>query len=188
MKKSVFMALFIVSGMLTSYAQSNMLNLGLGIGGGSFSVYSGNTGLGGYSSRISLPAVGVSYEAWVHEAITVGAYLSYNSVTFRNDNWNYNKKKYNNLWFGGRGAYYFDDLFSFDDEFDFYGGASLGFGYSSIKEVSQYGSPTRQDSSLWFPVFGIFAGGRYHFSHQFSVFSELGMSAAWLTAGLTIKL
>ena len=185
--KKILILLFLVASFFTVKAQSDMLNVGVGIGNGSFGIYSGSRGLRGYNSRITLPTIGLSYEHWIRDAITLGGYVSFNRTVYRNRDFNYYKNSYNNMWFGVRGAYYFDDLIGMSTDFDLYAGAALGFVYSTNRQISQFDDPVLRSNGLY-GVAGLFIGGRYHIAESVSLYSELGIVASWITIGATFML
>ncbi len=81
------------------------------------------------------------------------------------------------------GTYHYE----FIDNFDIYAG--IGGGLRYIND-SYFGNPDYNhdpDSGI-FPVFSIFAGGRYYLADSISIFGQLGYGIAWLSAGLSLKL
>lgn len=187
MKKSLLILLpLLISSISFSQKEKGILNLGIGVGNGGLKIETNNNK--NHTSRISTPALGASYEIEVHPDITVGPYLGFNRVTYRNDSWVHNKSSHTNVWLGGRGAYYFDNLMGLHDQFDFYAGAALGFAYSNRRETSNIGFEPVSSSSLNAPIFGIFVGGRYWFKDNFAAFAETGLGASWLNLGISLKM
>lgn len=189
MKKLTLLLLTLLyTNIAFSQKEKGILNLGIGVGNGGLRINSVN--YDGYNSRVSTPALGISYEIPVHPDITVGPYLGFNRETLKRTQfpeWEYNKKSSTNIWFGGKGAYYFDNLLGLNDEFDFYAGATLGFSYSNIRETSDVGSPTLNSTTL-LPNFGLFIGGRYWFKDNFAAYAETGLGVSWLNLGISLKM
>ncbi|WP_149241323.1 porin family protein [Dyadobacter sp. 32] len=171
MKKTLF--LFFVAAALSlstqkAFAQyekgDKLLNVGLNLGG----TYGGGIGLG------------ASFEAGIHEYISVGAQADFVS-------WNYgwvgSNIRYNFFYVGGRGSYHFGKHFITNEKLDLYAGPSLGFrianySYDGIGYNSSYGNGV---------FFGAFAGAKYYFKPNMAVFAEVGYNASALKAGIAFK-
>ncbi len=142
-----------------------LLNAGINLGG----TYGG----GGFG-------LGASFEAGVHDFISVGAQADWVS-------WNYgwigSSVKYNFINIGARGSYHFGKHFLTIDNLDLYAGAALGYriakySYDGLGYSSAYGNG----------IFGGgFAGARYYFKENLGVFAELGYNASPVKAGITFK-
>lgn len=162
---------------LRAYSKGdNLLNLGIGIGSPFFG--------SGYSS--SLPVnPSVSFEKGITDEISVGGQLAYASskydVNLPGANYSF---KQNAFYIGARGSYHLNELFKLDPKFDVYGGASLGYVIASVSNNQGFNGTTGSGVG-----FGLFAGGKYYFSDNTSVFAELGyQSLAVLNVGIAFKL
>lgn len=145
-----------------------LLNLGLNLGG----TYGGG-GAG----------VGASFEAGVHDFISVGAQADF--VT-----WNYGyfgyKWRYNFFTVAARGSYHFGKHFITMDKLDLYAGPALGFRAASYSSPSGYSG--LYDNAYGSGVFfGAFAGARYYFKPNMGAFAEVGYNASPLKVGITFK-
>lgn len=137
-----------------------------GIGGGGYGYYGG---LGGF-------ALGASFEAGVHDFISVGA-----QADFRFYRYSYlfgASESYISIPVAARGSYHFGKHFLTINELDLYGGAALGFNID--------GNNYYTGSNL---VIGIHAGGRYYFKENLGVFAEFagGTNIVPAKVGITLK-
>ncbi|NTD99176.1 porin family protein [Agrobacterium tumefaciens] len=165
------------SSSLRAYSKGdNLLNVGIGIGSPFFG--------SGYSS--SLPVnPSVSFEKGITNEISVGGQVAYASSKYKVDvpGSNYSFKQ-NAFYIGARGSYHFNELFKLDPKFDLYGGASLGYVIASVSDNEGFNGTTGSGVG-----FGLFAGGKYYFSTNTSVFAEVGyQSLAVLNVGIAFKL
>lgn len=144
-----------------------LLNAGLNLGG----TYGGGFGLG------------ASFEAGVHDFISVGAQIDW--VTW-NHGWTGYKWKYNFVTIAARGSYHFGKHFLTIDNLDLYAGPSLGYRISKYTDPSGWtgGLYNAYDSGV---AFGAFAGARYYFKENLGVFGEVGYNASPVKAGITLK-
>jgi hypothetical protein len=175
MKKFLFLLFVAASLSVTSekaFAQfekgDKLLNVGLNLGG----TYGGG-GIG----------VGASFEAGVHDFISVGAQADL--VT-----WNYGyfgyKWRYNFFTVAARGSYHFGKHFITMDKLDLYAGPSLGFRISSYNDPDGYSGV--YDNGYGSGVFfGAFAGAKYYFKPNLGVFAEVGYNASPLKVGVAFK-
>ena len=114
----------------------------------------------------------------------IGALIGYSTyketLTLLNDTYGWN---FTAIICVAKGAYHYE----FIDNFDIYAGMGAGLRYISD---SYFGNPDYNDASDSgiFPVFSIFAGGRYYLADGIAIFGELGYGIAWLSAGLTLKI
>lgn len=152
-------------------AGTNVINVGIGIGGnfGSF-----------LTSSVS-PGISVSYERGIWDiggpgVISLGGYIGTKGYRYEalgvNAKWSYTTV-------GFRGTYHYNGLNV--ENLDLYGGAMLSYNIANFSgdsvafDVASTVSPT------------IFVGGRWYFNDTFGVFAELGYGAAYLTLGGTIR-
>ena len=154
----------------------------------------GSGNLAGYKSRIATPSFGFSLEVPVGDAITIGPYIGFKKIIRRNDDWAYNRNVSTSAWFGARGSYYFDELIGFDEDFDFYAGAALGFNYWRQRQTSNVGLEDISSAQLSFPNLGLHIGGRYWLREGIAIYGETGLGIGgqqlnpWLNLGATFKL
>lgn len=158
-----------------SYAQEKYgrtLNLGLGVGG-----YSGYYG---YAGR-SLTVFHINYEIDVARNFTLAPFASF--YTFRGHHRGYTYSE-TVMPIGVKGAYYFDELFSANSNWDFYLAGSLGFaivnsnwddGYDGDRNHYHRGSSVFLD---------IHIGTEYHFNKRLGAFLDLSSGVS--TLGLAI--
>lgn len=176
MKKIIASSVIVLALVLTgntSFAQAfekgdKLVNAGINLGG----TYGGG-GVG----------VGGSFEAGIHDFISVGAQVDYVS-------WNYGFTgydwKYNFLTVGGRGSYHFGKHFIKVDNLDVYAGLALGYRISQYKDPSGWSGS--YNNSYGSGVFlGGYAGARYFFKPTLGAFAEVGHNASPLKAGITFK-
>lgn len=141
-----------------------------------------------YSDQSALLSVGIGVSGWgvplfarldypVAENITVGGGLSYQSYS------RFGLSGFSLIGIQARGNYHFNELFELtSDEFDLYGGASLGYFI--------YNSPNDSFDNMGGFSLGIQVGGRYFLSEKIALNAEFGggsvISAA--TIGVTFLL
>lgn len=153
---SLVLGLFLAVGSVN--AQNDHLNAGFGLSGWGIPVY-------------------VSYDLNVADNINVGGGLSFQSKT---ESWGngFGSANYRHTIIGiqGIGQYYFDELIGLDEQFDVYGGASLGFYIWNTNTVSNANgfSDSYSGSGSGGLSLGLIAGGRYYFNDQLGVNLELG--------------
>ena len=157
------------------------LNFGLGVG--SYIKAAGGS--------TSFPPFTASAEYAINENMTVGGLVGYTSTT---DTYSYSSLgakdnyKISNTLIGARVNYYFD----VNPKYDVYVGAMLGYdavssNFSSTS--SQYQDILRDvNTSVSGILYGVHAGGRYHFSPAASAFAEIGYGIAVLNLGVTLNL
>lgn len=142
-----------------------------------------------YSDQTVLLSAGIGVSGWgvplfarldypVAENITVGGGLSYQSYS------RFGLSGYSLIGIQARGNYHFNELFELSsDEFDLYGGASLGYYIYNTPSNDIY-------SSMGGFSFGIQAGARYFLTEKLAFNAEFGggsvISAA--TIGVTFLL
>lgn len=151
-----------------------------------------------YSEKTNLFTVGVGASGWgiplfaryevpVADNITVGG-----SVSFQSKGENFGSSKWNHTIVGlnARGSYHFNELFNVPDEWDFYGGASLGY---YIWNTKYNGSGTSFDylgsGSGGFSI-GAHVGARYFVNEKLGINLDLGGGSvlAGGTIGVTFLL
>src|SRR6478609_2554504 len=131
----------------------NLLNIGIGLN----SYYSGGVPLS------------VMYEKGVTDDISVGGGIDYLSYHYDVGGTDYS---YTATYIGARGSYHFNKLLNLRDEnWDIYGGASLGYRSFSWKGYNGAGAGDAYGSGLFL---GIHAGARYYFNKSVGGFVELG--------------
>lgn len=174
--KKILLMLFVASILsVTSekaFAQyekgDKLLNLGLNLGG----TYGGG-GAG----------VGASFEAGIHEYISVGAQADF--VT-----WNYGyfgyKWRYNFITIAARGSYHFGKHFITNEKLDLYAGPSVGFRAASYSSPDGYSGlyDNAYGSGIFF---GAFAGAKYYFKPNMGAFAEVGYNASPVKVGIAFK-
>lgn len=138
--------------------------LNVGIGGGGYGFYSGGIAIGG------------SFEAGIHDFISIGA-----QADFRFYNYGYllgPRSSYISIPLAARGSYHFGKHFLKIDELDLYGGLAAGFNIDN----NEYFTNTPL-------VIGVHAGGRYYFKEKLGVFAEFagGTNVIPAKVGLTLK-
>jgi hypothetical protein len=184
MKKNLlFTALLFVMTSSLAIAQSksafsngdNLLNIGIGVGSPYFGA--------GYSASLPINPT-VSFEHGITDAISVGG-----TASFATSKYNYNllgtgySIKETAVFLGVRGSYHFNQLWNIPDNFDVYGGASIGYVIVSVSDSQGYSASAASGAG-----FGVFAGGKYYFQSNLAVYAELGyQSLSVLNAGITLK-
>jgi len=145
----------------------NLLNFGLGL----------NTY---YDGGVPLSAI---YEYGVTDEISVGGGLDYLSYHYGYGGGNYS---YTVTYLAGRGSYHFNKLINLRNEnWDIYGGLSLGYRSFSWKDYSGNGAGSAYGSGLFL---GIHAGARYYFSKSVGGLLEIGgLGSTNARVGVTFK-
>ncbi len=169
MKKTLFL-LFVAAALSLSaqkafaqYEKGDKI-LNLGIGGGGYGFYGGGFAVGG------------SFEAGIHEFISVGA-----QADIRFYNYGYllgPSSNYVALPIAARGSYHYGKHFLKIDKLDLYAGPMLGFNID--------GNEYYTTSPL---VIGVFAGARYYFKPAMGGFVEFagGTNAIPAKVGISFK-
>jgi len=166
--KAIAVALMVFGfGISNSYGQAyqqgdNLLNLGVGLGGG-----------------FGTP-IGFSYEHGFSDKISGGVYASYSSESM--SVWTSTLKS-TYILAAARASYHFD--FGVEN-LDPYLGVLLGYNIASSKwtGASFPGSSAKAGGV----IYGGHAGARYFFGEKFGVFAEAGYGIGTLNVGLTFKL
>lgn len=132
-----------------------------------------NAGLG--LSNWGIP-IYASYDVNVAQDINVGGGISFRSKT---DNWKYGphrgKHRHTLIGISGLGYYYFNRILEIDPDFDFYGGASLGFVIWNTNSTSDSDYTDDYDGSGTSGLdLSLLIGGRYYFKDNLGVNLELG--------------
>jgi hypothetical protein len=131
----------------------NLLNIGIGL----------NTY---YEGGVPLSAI---YEAGVSDDISFGGGIDYLSYHYATGGIDYS---YTATYIGVRGSYHFNKLLNLRNEnWDIYGGLSLGYRSFSWKNYKGAGASDAYGSGLYL---GLHAGARYYFSKSVGGFFELG--------------
>ncbi len=152
----LFLFLFATS---FSYAQGTLespaVNAGLGISGWGVPLY-----------------VGVDFP--VHEAITVGGNLSYQSKKESQSYFGYTLEwKHTIIGISGRGDYHFNELLDLSEEWDLYGGLSLGYWFWNTKYTGDFEAEYSGSGSGGLGIY-FQAGARYFFSDNVAMNLEVG--------------
>jgi hypothetical protein len=72
------------------------------------------------------------------------------------------------------------------DQFDAYGGLSLGYTFISYAEVTDYSSTTYIVGGSYV-TWGLLLGGRWFFSPNWALYAEEGSGFGWLSVGVTTR-
>ena len=114
MKTKIFFAIIAISALLStnSFAQYNPYTDGSGLA-------TVGVGFSGWGIPIF-----VRYEHPVADNITVGGAASFQT---HSENWSSYKWKHTIVGLNARGSYHFNEIINAPDEWDFYGGVSLGY-------------------------------------------------------------
>jgi hypothetical protein len=164
---------------------SNMLNLGVGVGG-YYNAYSS------YTSQT--PAIGISFDHGFKQVgpgiITLGGYLGYKQLVNKNNYYDganayYYKWTWTYLIIGFRSTY----QYKVSDKFDIYGGLLLSLNNDKFTHTSNDPSYNNHvynygGTNVGFSIFG---GAHYLFSNKFGAFGEIGYGVSYLTLGLSLK-
>jgi hypothetical protein len=181
--KSLFIAVFLVTGFLLTNAQvvvkgDKVLNLGVGIGSALYS--------GGYYQG-TVPPISASLEVVVKDdifdgkgAIGAGGYLAYSAYKWEYAGYGW---KWNNIILGPRGYLHYN----FVEKLDTYAGVMLGYNIVSSTAIgtTELGETAGNSGGV---IFSGFVGARYFFSDKFAVMGELGSGIAYLNLGVAFKL
>ncbi len=175
---------------------THIINAGIGFGGGNYYNFGKH---GAYSYRVS-PAFSLSYEQCLPKKagpgfIGLGAYLGFQSATYRYNDVYYNSSKYyyqhnwSNVFIAARAAYHLDALNSKNAELYF--GAVLGVRIQSYSYETNNLDPDNRYYALnnrgVHPGGSLFIGGRYYFTNNIGLFAEIGYGISYLTGGLSFK-
>lgn len=173
---------------------TQIINLGLGFGGGDY--YRGYSS--GYSARRS-PAFSLSYEQSLPKRIGpgyvgVGAYAGFQTARYHynyyhnNGNYYYYEHKYNYTMIAARGAYHWDVLNS--KKAEVYVGALVGiriqtYSYETNDTDPDYNYRLNEGSA--YVAYSLFAGARWYFVDHVALFGEAGYGISYLTGGVSFK-
>jgi hypothetical protein len=147
----------------------NNLNIGIG------------PGLAGIYGSMDIPSISVGFQAGVHEKISVGGIVGYSASTFGEGQYEWT---YSYIFIGARGEYHFVDLDV--DDFDLYGGLTLGYNIVSVSEPSGYSGFYSAEGG--YLLYGFHLGGRYYFTPTVGAFLELGYGVGYIVAGVSFRL
>ena len=147
-----------------------------------------NLGVGfvtfGLNGDGALP-ISLSYEYGLNDNVSVGAFAGYASAEeeFAGYGANYTWT-YSYLIIGARGAYHKELV----DGVDTYLGILLGYNVASATfDGDDALKPYITEPSIGGLAYGVYAGGRYHFTDNFGAFLELGYGISAVNIGLTMK-
>ena len=164
-KKLVLILLLTGAGISSSFAQAyqkgdNMLNVGIGLGGG-----------------FGTP-IGLSFEHGFSDKISGGAYAAYASKTTPTG---FGDFKYTYILTAARASYHFD--FGVE-KLDPYLGVILGYNIASAKWTGTGAVPASSAGGF---IYGGHAGARYYLSDSIGIFAEAGYGVGNLNAGIAFK-
>lgn len=180
-------------------ANTHILNIGIGFGGGNY--YSAYSGFG-YSYRVS-PAFSLTYEQAYPKKLGpgylgLGAYLGFQTSSstydyFYDNNGYKGNYYYKNSWkdfmIAARGAYHWDVLNSKNAEL--YAGLLVGLRIQTYNYETNnpdpFGRNYRVNNGSVYPTYSIFVGGRWYFVKNVGLFAEVGYGISYLTGGLSFK-
>lgn len=177
MKKKVLIGIFILFTVcaVNSYAQFNPYTKGNGL-------LSAGIGVSGWGIPLF-----VRYEHPVYDNITVGGALSYqtNSEKIAGYKWRHTITGLNT-----RGSYHFNELLGIPDQWDFYGGATLGYYIWNTKYKGSGVTFDYTGSGSGGISLGAHVGARYFLNENIGVVFELGGGTvlAGGTVGVTFLL
>ena len=179
MKKISKVLLFLMVSVLFSFSakaqfEEGQSDINLGVGFVTF----------GLNGDGALP-ISVSYEYGINENISVGGFAGYVSSTedFSGSGFDYTWK-YTYIIVGVRGAYHKELV----DGIDTYAGILLGYNAASATfEGDESIKSFITEPSVGGIAYGIYAGGRYHFTDNIGAFLELGYGISAVNLGLTFK-
>ena len=174
-KISIFAFVLFVMFSANSYAQYNPYSDGSSL----FTV-----GVGASSWGIPLF---VRYEKAVADNITAGGSLSFQS---KGETYGNNKWKHTIVGLNARGSYHFNELLEAPDEWDFYGGMSLGYYFWDTKYDGAGASYSYSGSGSGGLGIGLHLGARYFIKDNMGINLELGGGSvlAGGTVGVTFLL
>jgi hypothetical protein len=177
MKNKIFIAALVLFTTLTStsFAQYNPYSDGSGL-------VSAGLGISGWGVPIY-----VRYEHPVADNVTVGGTFS-----FQTKSDTYGTEKWRNTYYGvnARGSYHFNELLNASDEWDFYGGANLGYFFWNGKYEGSAGNYVYSGSGANTFGIGVHAGARYFVNENLGINLEIGGGSALsgATIGVTFLL
>jgi hypothetical protein len=189
MKRKFFFTLCALVGVAAATQAQNtfakgdkVVNVGVGIGN-----YLGGTG---YTTTV--PPISASFEMGIVDhlfndksSLGVGGYIAYSANKYESSylttTYGY---KYSYFILGARGILHYQLV----NKLDTYAGAMIGY---NIASSSYYGGTIAGLAPTADPVGGfsysVFAGARYYFTNNFSVFAERGYGIAILQLGVSFK-
>jgi hypothetical protein len=181
MKKFFSVFLLIVLFTSLSFAQGyrqGINNLNIGIGAGLIGIY----------GDPDFPPISVGYQVGFHDKFSIGGIIGYSQSSYNfgsgwwlgTGDWTWS---YRYIFIGARGEYHFLEP---TNEFDAYGGLTLGYNIVSVSEPSGFqGNYTAEGS---YALYGFHVGGRYLFTPNIGVFAELGYGIGYITVGVNFRL
>lgn len=180
-------------------ANTRILNIGLGFGGGNY--YSAYRGFG-YSYRVS-PAFSLTYEQAYPKKLGpgylgLGGYFGFQTSSstynyfYDNNNYKgnyYYKNSWKDFMIAARGAYHLDILNS--KKAELYAGLLVGLRFQTYNYETNNPDPYAYDyrlrNSSVYPTYSIFVGGRWYFAKNVGIFAEVGYGISYLTGGVSFK-
>ena len=186
--KTTYLFIFLLfAGIITTYAQSfqkgtKIISAGIGLG----------SGLNAYSGADATPGISANYEQGIWDAgpgiVSLGGYAGRIGFKYEGSSAGYEwEQKWNYTVVGARAAWHYNGLNN--DKFDVYGGVMLSYNILNYKYEDNDNS-YNYDGENYGSGIGLtgYIGGRYNFSENFSVYSEIGYGVSFLTLGLSYRL
>lgn len=190
-KLMLVVAIIATTGVKAQSFKKDQVDFNAGIGFGTTFI--------GYTS--TLPALSISGEYGVTDAISVGGYLGFTGERYTYYGYDYCPAYGNGFYYtaterwtfiiiGARGAYHFAQFINVDN-LDVYAGLMLGYNIAGTSFSTN--DPCPNDIRYTGTAYGglawsLYAGARYRFTDHLGVFAELGYGIDYLTIGLNYKL
>jgi hypothetical protein len=176
MKKVLMLTVLIVLFMAHASAQKmtfkkgdNLLNFGVGFGSPLY---------WGVANQVIIPPIHVGYELGIVDGILDKGAIGVGGLVALSSAKNTDAGSYTDFIFGARGNFHY----TFVPKLDAYAGILIGYDYTFHSQSGpEYVGRTAG------PIASPFLGGRYYFTENFAVMSELGYTPAILTVGLSLK-
>lgn len=152
-----------------------VLNLGVGAGH-AYSFYGAS----------AWPGLNASFEYGVYQLKKIGVFSVGGIFSWQHAGYDYpgDDLSWNEFYFGFRSQFHLTMLEV--DNLDVYGGLTLGLRtYYDTYYNSRTGRYDKDFEAT--PFGGLFVGGRWYFTPNFGVFSELGYDVSWIKAGIALK-
>ncbi|MFT3824545.1 MAG: hypothetical protein QM731_11520 [Chitinophagaceae bacterium] len=186
--RKIVLCIAIISTATAVKAQSfakgdNVISAGIGFG----------SAIGDYGFASQAPAVSVQYEKGIWPAgpgvVSLGGYAGVKTYRYSGSSGGYSyTQKWNYTIIGVRGAWHYTEIPV--EKLDVYAGAMVSYNILKYKYSDNTGY---SDEDLLGGSYGsavgvsAFAGARYYFAGNLSVFAELGYGVSYFTTGLAFK-
>lgn len=170
---------------------TNVLGVGLGIGGSYGIAYSG-------SGLSETPAIALHFDHGMGDlgpgTWGLGGFFGYKSYKYSYDNvWfggHYNSSyRWNYTVIGARGTWHYNDWHGMD-KLDTYGGLMLAYRIASYTDETNYpsGIVAASHDSYSGLTLTLLVGARYYFTERIGAYMELGYGVSVAQLGLAVKL